>query len=52
LFLFKAFERILNDQVLRHVNLRNLLSDFQSGFRREHRDYFGQGDRGFKVSEG
>jgi hypothetical protein len=32
--LSKAFERILHDQVLEHVNGRNLLSDFQSGFRR------------------
>jgi hypothetical protein len=34
--LSKAFERILHDQVLEHVNGRNLLSDFQSGFRRGH----------------
>jgi hypothetical protein len=32
--LSKAFERILHDQVLVHVNNRSLLSDFQSGFRR------------------
>jgi hypothetical protein len=31
--LSKAFERILHDQVLEHVNGRNLLSDFQSGYR-------------------
>jgi hypothetical protein len=31
--LSNAFERILHDQVLEHVNGRNLLSDFQSGFR-------------------
>jgi hypothetical protein len=32
--LSKAFERILHDQVLEHVNVngRNLLSDFRSGF--------------------
>jgi hypothetical protein len=34
--LSKAFERILHDQVLKHVNDRNMLSDFQSGFRRGH----------------
>jgi hypothetical protein len=34
--LFKAFERILHDQVLVHVNNHSLLSDFQSGFRRGH----------------
>jgi hypothetical protein len=34
--LSKAFERILHDQVLEHVNCRNLYSDFQSGFRRGH----------------
>jgi hypothetical protein len=34
--LSKAFERILHDHVLEHINGRNLLSDFQSGFRREH----------------
>jgi hypothetical protein len=34
--LSKAFERILHDHVLEHVNGRNLLSAFQSGFRREH----------------
>jgi hypothetical protein len=32
--LSKAFERIFHDQVLKHVNGHNLLSDFQSGFRR------------------
>jgi hypothetical protein len=32
--LSKAFERILHDQVLVHVNNHSLLSDFQSGFRR------------------
>jgi hypothetical protein len=30
----KAFERILHDKVLEHVNGSNMLSDFQSGFRR------------------
>jgi hypothetical protein len=30
------FERILHDQVLEHVNGRNLLPDFLSGFRRGH----------------
>jgi hypothetical protein len=34
--LSKAFERILHDQVVDHVNCLNLLSDFQSGFRRGH----------------
>jgi hypothetical protein len=34
--LAKAFESILHDQVLEHVNGRNLLSYFQSGFRRRH----------------
>jgi hypothetical protein len=34
--LSKAFERILHDQVLEYVNGCNLLSDFQSGFRRGH----------------
>jgi hypothetical protein len=37
LFLFslrQAFECILHDQVIEHVNGRNLLSGFQSGFRR------------------
>jgi hypothetical protein len=34
--LSKAFERIPHDQVLEHVNGRNLLSDFQSVFRRWH----------------
>jgi hypothetical protein len=35
-FLSKAFEHILHDQVLEHVNGRNLLLDLQSGFRRGH----------------
>jgi hypothetical protein len=34
--LSKAFERILHDQVLKHVNFCNLFSDFKSGFRRGH----------------
>jgi hypothetical protein len=34
--LSKEFEHILHDQVLEHVNGRNLLPDFQSGFRRGH----------------
>jgi hypothetical protein len=34
--LSKAFERILHNQVLEHVNGRNLSSDFQSGFRCGH----------------
>jgi hypothetical protein len=49
--LFETFERILHDQLLEHVNGCNLLSDFQSGFRRGHR-VTGQGYRGFKVDEG
>jgi hypothetical protein len=32
----KAFERILHDQVLNHVNGRNLLSDFQAYLSRGH----------------
>jgi hypothetical protein len=32
----KAFERLLNDQILAHVEDNGLLSDFQSGFRRGH----------------
>jgi hypothetical protein len=52
--LFQTFERILHDQVLEHVNCRNLLSDFKSGFRHGHeqRDCFSQSYRGFKVGEG
>jgi hypothetical protein len=34
--LSEAFEHILHDQVLEHLNCRNLLSDFKSGFRRGH----------------
>jgi hypothetical protein len=34
--LSRAFERILHDHVLEHVHGHNLLSDFQSGFRRGH----------------
>jgi Reverse transcriptase (RNA-dependent DNA polymerase) len=37
LFVFaKVFERLLNDQILGHVEDNGLLSDLQSGFRREH----------------
>jgi hypothetical protein len=54
--LSKAFERILHDQVLEHINCRNLLSDFQSGFRREHSTATAlvivQIYRDFKVGEG
>jgi Reverse transcriptase (RNA-dependent DNA polymerase) len=32
----KAFERLLNDQILGHVEDNGLLSDLQSGFRRGH----------------
>jgi hypothetical protein len=37
--LSKAFERFFHDQMLEHVNIvngRNLLSDYQSSFRRGH----------------
>jgi hypothetical protein len=34
--LAKAFERLLNDQIVHHVESNNLLSEFQSGFRRNH----------------
>jgi hypothetical protein len=34
--LSKAFERILHNQMLEHVNGRILLLDFQSGFKRGH----------------
>jgi hypothetical protein len=44
--LSKTFERILYDQVLEHVNGRNLLSDFQYSFRR---GCFRQSYREFKV---
>jgi hypothetical protein len=48
--LSKAFERILHDQMLEHVNGCNLLSDFQKWAK--HRDCFGQRYRGLKVDEG
>ena len=32
----KAFERLLNDQILAHVGENGLLSDFQSGYRQGH----------------
>jgi hypothetical protein len=38
--LSKAFERILHDQLLVHVNNRSLLSDFKSGLRRRHNTTF------------
>jgi hypothetical protein len=49
--LSKAFERILYDQVLVHVNNRSLLSDFQSGLGRGQH-CFGQGHRGFEIVDG
>jgi hypothetical protein len=49
--LSKAFERILHDQVLVHVNNRSLLSDFQSGLRRGQH-CFGQGHREFEIVDG